>query len=89
MTIEELEEQINDIINENANVRKLKCSCLDADVKDAIMSSNLDANLKQVFADVRTCSDIIEISNQEEYYEDELNAMKRRVKECDSRIAKE
>ena len=61
MTIEELEEQLNEIINENTDIRKLKCSCLDADVKNAIMSSNLDASLKQVFADVRTCSDIIEI----------------------------
>jgi hypothetical protein len=45
----------------NETIRKLKCSCLDSDVKDAIMASNLAPDLKQAFSNVRTCSDIIEI----------------------------
>ena len=54
----ELEEKLDKVVNGNTRIRKIKCSCLDADIKAAIMSSNLDINIKQ---DLKKLSEEIEM----------------------------
>ncbi len=41
----------------------LKCSCIGSDIKQEIMASNLNDEIKRAFSEIRTCSDPIDIKD--------------------------
>ena len=62
-TIEKLINQKFDSISQKIDELSIKCSCISSEIKEEIMNSNLNNEIKQLFLSIRTCSSPIKIED--------------------------